>query len=72
MHSAIPYSLVMLPNADPLSVTEVSYEAGRAKALTQMVGHMKRCRPALEGQANSNRMDPLALQGAQPVRDFAP
>ena len=26
-----------------------------------MVGQMKRCRPALEGQSNSNLMDPLAL-----------
>ena len=46
------------------------HEAGRGKALTQMVGQMKRCRPALEGQANSNLMDPLALQGAKPVREF--
>ena len=44
--------------------------AGRTEALTQMVGQMKRCRPALEGQANSNLMDPLALQGAKPVREF--
>ena len=36
-----------------------------------MVGQMKRCRPALEGQANSNLMDPLALQGAKLVREFA-
>ena len=35
-----------------------------------MVGQMKRCRPALEGQANSNLIDPLALQGTKPVSDL--
>ena len=32
---------------------------------------MKRCRPALEGQANSNLMDPLALHGTDPLRELA-
>ena len=27
-----------------------------------MVGQMKRCRPAFEGQSNSNLMEPLALE----------
>ena len=31
------------------------------RGLTQIDGHMKRCRPALEGLSNSNLMDPLAL-----------
>ena len=31
------------------------------QGLTQIDGHMKRCRPALEGLSNSNLMEPFAL-----------
>ena len=34
---------------------------GRMSGLTQIMGHMKRCRPALDGQSNSKRMEPFAL-----------
>lgn len=34
---------------------------GCDRGLTQIVGHMKRCRPALEGLSNSYLMEPFAL-----------
>ena len=33
----------------------------RGQGLTQIIGHKKRCRPAFDGQSNSNRMEPFAL-----------
>jgi len=37
----------------------------QVRGLTQTSGKAKRCRPPLDGQSNSKRMDPFALRGTR-------